>query len=69
MVLQFNGIAYYGQKYDGFLPDLIIVGITWTGEYDANRARDFTPTHIESFPISGNASKFLSVVKNELLRI
>jgi len=65
----FNSVlqAYYGHHYDGFVPDLIIVGITWTGEYDANRGRDFTPTRLESFPTSGNASKFLSVIKNEII--
>jgi predicted alpha/beta superfamily hydrolase len=59
--------AYGGQRYDGFVPDLIVVGITWTGDYDANRFRDLSPTHIDNFPNSGNASKFLSVIKNEII--
>src|SRR5689334_9553018 len=39
--------ALYGEQYyDGFLPELIIVGITWGGEHpkpDSLRARDYTP--------------------------
>ena len=53
--------------YDGFVPDLIVVGITWTGDYDANRFRDLSPTYINNFPNSGNASKFLAVIKNEII--
>src|SRR6478609_5024349 len=60
--------AYYGHHYDGFVPDLIVVGITWTDNYEANRGRDFTPTHLESFSTSGNAAKFLAVIKNEITR-
>jgi predicted alpha/beta superfamily hydrolase len=66
----FNSVlqAYNGYRYDGMVPDLIIVGITWTGDYESSRGRDFTPTHIESFPTSGNAPKFLAVIKNEITR-
>ncbi len=66
----FNSVlqAYYGHHYDGLVPDLIIVGITWTGNYDANRTRDFSPTHLENFSNSGNAQKFLSVIKKEITR-
>jgi predicted alpha/beta superfamily hydrolase len=59
--------AYFGQQYDGFVPDLIIIGITWPGDYDASRGRDFTPTQSPVFPNSGNAPKFLSVIKNEII--
>jgi hypothetical protein len=24
--------AYWSQRFDGFVPDLIVVGITWTGD-------------------------------------
>ena len=62
--------ALYGQQYyDGFIPELIIVGITWGGEHpkpDSLRARDYTPTNIKQMPQSGGADKFLSVIKDEV---
>lgn len=66
-------LAYsiFGQQYfDGFLPGIIIVGITWGGKNpnpDSLRARDFTPTNIKRLPQSGGAPKFLSFIKNELI--
>jgi predicted alpha/beta superfamily hydrolase len=63
--------ALYGQQYyDGFIPEVIIVGITWGGEHpnpDSLRARDYTPTTEKRLPQSGGADKFLSVIKNEIL--
>jgi len=39
--------ALYGEQYfDGFIPELIIAGITWGGTHpnpDSLRARDYTP--------------------------
>jgi len=62
--------ALYGQQYfDGFIPEVIIVGITWGGEHsnpDSLRARDYTPTTEKRLPQSGGADKFLSVIKNEI---
>ena len=62
--------ALYGQQYyDGFVPELIIVGITWGGEHpnaDSLRARDYTPTKEKQMPQSGGADNFLSVIKNEI---
>ena len=62
--------ALYGQQYyDGFIPEVIIVGITWGGDHpnpDSLRARDYTPTNEKSLPQSGGADKFLSVIKNEI---
>jgi len=41
--------AIYGQQYfDGFIPELIVVGVTWGGTNpnpDSLRARDYTPTN------------------------
>ena len=55
--------ALYGQQYyDGFIPEVIIVGITWGGEHpnpDSLRARDYTPTNVKQLPQSGGADKFL----------
>ena len=65
--------ALYGQQYyDGFIPEVIIVGITWGGERpnpDSLRARDYTPTNEKRLPQSGGADKFLSVIKNEIFPI
>ncbi len=62
--------ALYGEQYfDGFIPELIIVGITWGGDHpnpDSLRARDYTPTNEKRLPQSGGADKFLSVIKNEI---
>ncbi|MEO6639392.1 MAG: alpha/beta hydrolase-fold protein [Ginsengibacter sp.] len=62
--------ALYGQQYfDGFVPELIIVGITWCGDHpnpDSLRARDYTPTKEQRLPQSGGADNFLSVIKNEV---
>ena len=62
--------ALYGQQYyDGFIPEMIIVGITWGGEHpnpDSLRARDYTPTNEKRLPQSGGAEKFLSFIKNEV---
>jgi len=56
--------------YDGFLPELITVGITWSGDhpnYDSLRTRDLTPTTIKQVPYTGNAPKFLAFIKSELI--
>lgn len=62
--------AIYGEQYyDGFVPELIIVGVTWGGANprpDSLRARDYTPTHQDQLPQSGGAAAFLSFMKNEL---
>jgi predicted alpha/beta superfamily hydrolase len=61
-------VAYGGQRYDGLVPDMIIVGITWPGDYDVSRAKDFTPTRVNFIPNSGNAPKFLSTLKNDIVK-
>jgi predicted alpha/beta superfamily hydrolase len=62
--------ALYGQQYyDGFIPQMIIVGVTWGGinpNPDSLRARDYTPTNVKGTLQSGGADKFLSFMKNEL---
>lgn len=62
--------SLYGQQYyDGFIPELIIVGVTWGGinpKPDSLRARDYTPTREDRLPQSGGADNFLSFMKNEL---
>ena len=63
--------ALSGQQYfDGFIPEIIIVGITW-GDVNPNpdslRARDYTPTREPRSPQSGGAGKYLSFIKSELI--
>lgn len=62
--------SIYGQQYyDGFIPEVIIVGVTWGGikpNPDSLRARDYTPTNESRQPQSGGADNFLSFMKNEL---
>ena len=63
--------AIYGEQYfDGFLPDAIVVGITWGGKNpnpDSLRVTDFTPTKTMQDPTGGGAKKFLSFIKEELI--
>ena len=64
-----NGI-YGDLYYDGFLPELITVGITWSGHHsnvDSLRMRDFTPTSLKQIPYTGNAPAFLACIKGELI--
>ncbi|AXY73193.1 alpha/beta hydrolase [Paraflavitalea soli] len=60
----------YGEYYyDGFIPELIIVGVTWSGEkanYDSLRLRDYSPTKVAAMPGSGGADQFLAFMKQEL---
>jgi len=60
----------YGEHYfDGFIPELIVVGVTWDGNNpnpDSLRARDYTPTKEARLPQSGGADNFLLFMKNEL---
>ena len=59
-----------GLVYDQYMPDVIIVGITYSGEnadYDGLRAMDLTPTPIEGLKGSGDGPKFLKFLKTELI--
>ncbi len=62
--------VYGGLLYDKFVPEMIIVGVTYSGpspNYDTLRAMDYTPTSESRHPGSGDALKFLSFLKRELL--
>ncbi len=63
--------AIFGsQYYDGFVPEIVIVGVTWANKdvsVDKIRARDFTPTEQPGFAESGKASSFLKFFRNELV--
>jgi len=59
-----------GLLYDKFVPEIFVVGITYSGQkpdYDALRAADYTPVPRASSPGSGGAARFLSLLKTELM--
>lgn len=61
---------YGSQYYDGFVPEIVIVGITWAGKdvnVDKLRTRDLTPSVQSSFGETGRASDFLKYFRNELI--
>ena len=60
---------YGGLYYDKFVPEMIIVGITYSGanpDYESLRAMDYTPFHDTYVQGSGDAPKFLAFLKKEL---
>ena len=61
--------VYGGLLYDKFVPEMFIVGITYSGtnpDYDSLRAMDYTPVAVPARPGSGDAPKFLSFLKQQL---
>ncbi len=59
-----------GLVYDKFVPELILVGITYSGEnadYNSLRAIDYTPTPTPQVKGSGDGPKFLNFLKTELI--
>jgi gluconolactonase len=59
-----------GLLYDRFVPDVIVVGITYSGpnaNYDSLRAVDYTPKASPSNPGSGQGAKFLAFLETELM--
>jgi predicted alpha/beta superfamily hydrolase len=64
-----NGV-YGVQFYDKTITDCITVGFSYKGEkrdYEALRARDYTPTDISKLGSYGNSEKFLQVIEKELI--
>lgn len=59
-----------GLYYDKFTPDVMIVGITYSGahaNYDSLRAVDYTPVGSPNNPGSGDGKKFLAFLETELI--
>jgi len=56
-----------GLLYDNLMTEAIFVGIAWPDNYFVNRNRDFTPTHTGFDSVSGGASNFLKVIKDEII--
>ena len=55
--------VYGGLHYDKYVPEMIIVGVTYSGEnpnFDELRAMDYTPTPETRHKGSGDAAKFLA---------
>ncbi|MEO6590364.1 MAG: alpha/beta hydrolase-fold protein [Pyrinomonadaceae bacterium] len=62
--------VYGGLHYDKYIPEMIIVGITYSGEnpnYDELRAMDYTPTPEARHKGSGDAAKFLKFIKKDVV--
>ena len=61
---------YGGLNYDQYVPEMIIVGITYSGEdadYEALRAMDYTPVQDLTIRGSGGARRFLRCLKEEII--
>ena len=65
-VADFARLEYNFLNGEGFIPNLIIIGLPNTVKNGMGmRDRDFTPTHTYEF--TGGANKFLAFLKDELL--
>ncbi len=56
--------------YDGMVPGLIVVAITWAGDnvnYDTKRQRDFLHSVNPYIPESGGAANFLDALEQEII--
>jgi predicted alpha/beta superfamily hydrolase len=56
--------------YDGYTPEMIIVGVTYAGpdaKYEELRTMDFTPSVDSGVPGSGGGPKFLRSLETELI--
>jgi len=61
--------VYGGLYYDKYVPEMIIIGITYSGanpNYDLLRSYDYTPVAEANRPGTGDGPKFLAFLKNEL---
>ena len=63
LVTSLNGALIF----DGFIPDIIIVGVGWPGNPEVERQRDFTAITVSGDSNTGGAPKFLSVLKTEVI--
>lgn len=61
---------YGGLNYDQVVPEMLIVGITYSGEdvdYESLRAMDYTPVQELTIGGSGGASRFQRCLKEEII--
>ena len=65
-----NMVSCFGNShYDGFIPGIVIVGISYAGDnpdYSALRAYDMGPINWDKGPKSGGAKDFINVIRNEI---
>ena len=62
--------SYYSIHWDGFIPDIIIVGITWAGKdpnYELLRRYDYSATYVDTIPSTGGGEIFLNVLRKEII--
>ena len=63
--------SIYGSlKYDGLVPEMVIVGISYSGDkpdYETLRAMDYTPVNTNNVVGSGDAPKFLAFLKDTVI--
>lgn len=62
--------TYFNLYYDGMVPEIIIVGISWGGEspdYATLRMHDFTPEPVSDIPGSGGGAAFLQALEQEIV--
>jgi len=55
------------MHYEGYLPEMIVVGIGWPDNYQTNRVRDFFPANTQDSTMGPGAPKFLNVLKSEIM--
>lgn len=59
--------SIYGEQYyDGFIPEIIVVGIRSEQNGKSYRSRDFSPKKEKGRPETGGANRFLDFMKTEL---
>jgi predicted alpha/beta superfamily hydrolase len=56
------------MHYEGYLPEMIVVGIGWPDNYHANRNRDFFPVVSKDSTNGNGAQLFLHLLKNEIMK-
>ena len=56
-----SGIVQF-MSTRGLMPEMIVVAVT-----NVDRTRDFSPTHIEKWPTTGGAEKFMGFISDELI--
>lgn len=68
----FSNVAssYWDLHWDGVVPDMIIVGLTYDGadpDYKSLRFHDYSPTPLPQFPGSGGADDYIEVLRKEVI--
>jgi predicted alpha/beta superfamily hydrolase len=62
--------SYWNLRYDGMVPEVIIVGLTYDGvnaKYESLRAHDYTPTAAPQLQGSGGGDAYIDVLRKEVI--